>query len=315
MLPELYRTHLSSQLSQAQLLTLEILVWLLQVHKQVRIERLAAHFPLPIKYESRRRHIQRFLKHRAMSVILIWLPLIEAIIKLKFKKGERLYLAIDRTQWSDKNLFMIAVIIEKRAIPIYWQFLEKKGASKLAEQQALIRPVLKLLKSYELVVLGDREFHSVELAKWLLTRKVYFVLRQKKDTYIKEKGKKYQRLDSLEIIPGAKRFLTGVKVRKEKGFGQGTIAIYWKRQYRGKKEEQPWYLLTNLTSLSEAVSAYKKRMGIEAMFKDCKSGGYNLSGSKASIERATRLVLLIAIAYTFSTGKDNQSDGEGKKNI
>ena len=127
MLPELYRIHLSSQLSQAQLLTLEILVWLLQVHKQVKIERLAAHFPLPIKYESRRRHIQRFLTSSAMSVALIWLPLIEGIIKSKFKKGERLYLAIDRTQWSDKNLFMIAVIIEKRAIPIYWQFLEKKG--------------------------------------------------------------------------------------------------------------------------------------------------------------------------------------------
>lgn len=313
MLPELYRIHLSSQLSQAQLLTLEILVWLLQVHKQVRIERLAAHFPLPIKYESRRRHIQRFLKQRAMSVALIWLPLIEGIIKSKFKKGERLYLAIDRTQWSDKNLFIIAVIMEKRAIPIYWQFLEKKGASKLAEQKALIRPVLRLLKSYELVILGDREFHSVELAKWLLTRKVYFVLRQKKDTYIKEKGKKYQRLDSLEIVSGAKKFLTELKVRKEKGFSHGSIGIYWKRKYRGKKEEQPWYLLTNLPNLSEAVSAYKKRMGIEAMFKDCKSGGYNLEGSKASIERLTRLVLLIALAYTFSTLKGQSIRWRGQQ--
>lgn len=34
MLPQLYRTNLSSQLTPAQLLTLEILVWLLQVHKQ-----------------------------------------------------------------------------------------------------------------------------------------------------------------------------------------------------------------------------------------------------------------------------------------
>ena len=189
MLPELYRIHLSSQLNQAQLLTLEILVWLLQVHKQVKIERLAAYFPMPIKYESRRRHIQRFLKLPAMSVTLIWLPIIEALIKLKFTKGERLYLAIDRTQWLDKNLFIIAVIIEKRAMPIYWQFINKKGASNFGEQQALIRPVLRLLKSYELVILGDREFHSVELAKWLLTKKVYFVLRQKKNTYIKEKGK------------------------------------------------------------------------------------------------------------------------------
>jgi hypothetical protein len=69
MLPQLYRVPLSSQLTSAQLLTLEILVWLLQVYKQVKIERLAA-------------------------------------------------------------------------------------------QQALLRPVFKLLKKYELVVLGDRELQA-----------------------------------------------------------------------------------------------------------------------------------------------------------
>ncbi|AOC54345.1 Putative type IIS restriction [Microcystis aeruginosa NIES-2481] len=40
------------------------------------------------------------------------------IIKIKFKPGKRLYLAIDRTQWKDKNLFMVAGIIERRAIDI-----------------------------------------------------------------------------------------------------------------------------------------------------------------------------------------------------
>ena len=39
------------------------------------------------------------------------------------------------------------------------------------------------------------------------------------------------------------------------------------------------------------------------MFRDCKSGGYNLEGTKASRERLTRLVLLIAIAYTCSVLK------------
>jgi hypothetical protein len=75
----------------------------LQAHRQVKIERLAAHFPLPIKFESRRRHIQRFLKLPAMSVSLIWFPLIKGSVKIKFKPGIRLYLAIDRTQWQDKN--------------------------------------------------------------------------------------------------------------------------------------------------------------------------------------------------------------------
>ncbi|PSO74739.1 MAG: hypothetical protein BRC37_06415 [Cyanobacteria bacterium QH_3_48_40] len=35
------------------------------------------------------------------------------------------------------------------------------------------------------------------------------------------------------------------------------------------------------------------------MLKDCKSGGYNLENSQASALRLTRLVLLIAIAYTI----------------
>jgi hypothetical protein len=53
-----------------------------------------------------------------------------------------------------------------------------------------------------------------------------------------------------------------------------------------------------LNSLDAAINVYKARSGIEAMFKDCKSGGYNLEDSKASVERLTNLVLLIALAYT-----------------
>lgn len=156
MLPESYRSHLKNQLNPRLLLTIEVLVWLIQVHKQVRIERLAAHFPLPIKFESRRRHIQRFLKSPQLSVVLLWFPNISAIIQSKIKLRKRVYLAIDRTQWQDKNLFVVGLIIEKRAIPIYWQFLEKQGASNLAEQKAILRPVIRLLQGYQIVILADR---------------------------------------------------------------------------------------------------------------------------------------------------------------
>jgi hypothetical protein len=44
-------------------------------------------------------------------------------------------------------------------------------------------------------------------------------------------------------------------------------------------------LLTNFSNLEETLKAYKKRAGIEAMFKDCKSGGYNLESSKAQGKR------------------------------
>ncbi len=57
----LYESHFKQSLTNTQVQTLKILVWLLTVQKTVNIERLAACFPLPIKYESRRRHLQRFL--------------------------------------------------------------------------------------------------------------------------------------------------------------------------------------------------------------------------------------------------------------
>ncbi len=58
------------------------------------------------------------------------------------------------------------------------------------------------------------------------------------------------------------------------------------------------YLLTNLPDLKTAIKIYSQRFGIEAMFKDCKTGGYNLEGSKASSDRLVRLILLIALAMT-----------------
>jgi hypothetical protein len=106
MLPELYLTPLQSQLSASQLLTLEMLVWLLQFHKQVRIERLAACLPLPILYESRRRHVQRFLILPQLSIPLLWFPLIKRILLTQIKPGTQVIVPLDRTQWKQNNLFV-----------------------------------------------------------------------------------------------------------------------------------------------------------------------------------------------------------------
>lgn len=185
---------------------------------------------------------------------------------------------VDRTQWRANNLFMVSVIWAKRAWPIYWQFMPHIGSSNLDQQPAILRPVLRLLKSYKVLVLGDREFHSVKLAGWLLEQKVDFALRQKKTTYIKQKGQDYQQLSSLGLTPGVKLFFPGVTVTKAHGFGEFNLAACWQRKSDKKAFDSGWYILTNLTSLDAALQAYKARSGIEAMFKDCKSGGYNARG-------------------------------------
>lgn len=110
----------------------------------------------------------------------------------------------------------------------------EKGSSNLDQQKAILRPALRLLKSYRIVVVGDREFHSVKLAAWLEEQKVYFALRQKKATYIKLLGQDYQQLSRLGLTSGSKMFLTGVNFTKEQGFGQFNLAAHWQKSPRRK---------------------------------------------------------------------------------
>jgi hypothetical protein len=280
--------------------------------KTVKIERLAATLPLPIQQNSRRRHIQRFLNLTQLSVVILWLPLIKEIITQRMTKEKQLIIALDRTAWQESNILIASVIYQKRAWPIFWILLSKKGASDLKEQQIVLRPVIKLFKAHQIIIVGDREFHSVELAQWIDRQGVKFVLRQKKNTTFCASRRKFNSLSSIQIAPGQRKFLSKISITQKRGFHRFNLVVYWRRKYKNKQEKSPWYILTNLGDLGTAVAAYKKRFGIEAMFKDCKTGGYNLEGSKASPDKLVRLVLLIAIAMTTAWLQGEQISTLGK---
>lgn len=298
MMPSFYHEILQKYLTPTQLLTLQMLVWLLQSQKQVRIERLAATLQLPILQNSRRRHIQRFLQLPALSILVLWFPIIKQVISHQSQAGSQLVIALDRTQWKEYNVLMVSAIVQKRAFPIFWTLLDKQGASNLAEQQQVLRPVIRLLKRSKLIVIGDREFHSIELAQWLHRKHLSFVLRQGGTTTFREKRQPFRPINNLPVTPGIRLFYPEISCTQKKGCSRFNLAAYWKRKYRGKQEDEPWYLLTNLPDLTGAIEIYSKRYGIEAMFKDCKTGGDNLEGCQASPEKLIALIILIALAMT-----------------
>ena len=206
-------------------------------------------------------------------------------------------MAIDRTTWHETNLLMASIVWKGRAIPLYWQPLETLGNSHYDEQTAFLSIALPLLAHYRVVVLGDREFCSVDLARWLGQQGHYFCLRQKKSTFVLIEDKPWVKLGQLGLTPGTKCFYNAVTMTKSKGFDQAHLAGKWKRRYRGFAPEEPWFLLTHLETLDDAVAAYQKRFDIEEMFRDFKLGGYCLEGCRASNKRFMAIVLLIAIAY------------------
>ena len=76
------------------------------------------------------------------------------------------------------------------------------------------------------------------------------------------------------------------------------ISCKSKRNYQGWTVKEAWFILTDLGSLPAAITAYKQRMGIEEMFRDYKTGGYNIEVTGLKEERLIKIILLMAIAYS-----------------
>ena len=306
----LYQTHLEKQLESSELLFLELLINVLQDIKEVNLEKIATALPLPILFESRRKKVQRFLSLPSLNIETMWFPIIKSWLAQNFPRNQSIKLVIDRTIWQRKNLIMLSIIYDQRAIPVYFDFLAKLGSSNFAEPTQLISQVLPLFKEYETTLLGNREFCSVKLANWLREKILLFCLRLKKNEFVEVESGKWQQLDDLGLKPGISLFLEGIKVTKTQQFDGFNLAGKWQRKIGGMAPKEGWFIITNLGNLDLAIAAYKKRFDIEEMFRDLKSGGYNLEDTNVSGSRLISLILIAALAYSSATFK-----GQKIKNI
>ncbi len=155
MLPDFYHNHLIKIRTLSEYLITLILVKLLNVYREVKLEELANKFPLPIIFASRRKKIMRFLEVPILTIETIWLPIVKAWLPLIFDNQEKVHIVIDRTQWRSINLIMVSLIINKRGIPLYFELLDHTGSSDFELQVKILSQVFSVLKNYQIVVLGE----------------------------------------------------------------------------------------------------------------------------------------------------------------
>ena len=107
----------------------------------------------------------------------------------------------------------------------------------------------------------------------------------------------WRRLDELGIVPGTSLYFQGKRVRKTQPATGFDVACKWKRNSGAWQVEEAWFILTDLGSLPAAIDAYKQRMGIEEMFRDCKTVGYDLEGTSLKGNRLINMILLMTRSY------------------
>ena len=98
------------------------------------LARLANVLDLNARCESKYRRLKRFLKEAEIDYV-VFATLLIAILKPKGKY----ILALERTEWKYGkvwvNILTLSIVFENSAIPIFWETLNRKGNSTLAENR------------------------------------------------------------------------------------------------------------------------------------------------------------------------------------
>jgi hypothetical protein len=77
MILESHHAHLSEKLTHSNYLLTILLIQVVQSIKEVTLESIATKLAMPIKFESRRKKIQRFLSNDEWDLDDIWLSLVD----------------------------------------------------------------------------------------------------------------------------------------------------------------------------------------------------------------------------------------------
>jgi hypothetical protein len=281
---------------------LVLLAWMvagLLLSETVCFDRWKTRLPLAhCLASSWQRRCQRWLANSRIDVQALYGPLMLWAFQHWQKPDHSLHLALDTTMlWNRFCVVVLSVVIHNRAIPLLWQTLEHPSASVSASVSiALLEKADRLLAGFEsITLLADRAFPCDELIAWFGGRSRWnYVMRLRGDTEIHGTAAPLGcQVRRLHLHRGECRGFRGVRLWAD---GSQTVNLVITHP-TGLPVEEPWYLISNAEPSLDLVWSYAQRFCCEQLFRDQKSGVFQLESSGLrEPERIDRLLLVVAIA-------------------
>jgi len=296
--------------TKPQIANLALFVYGLILAGHVHLPKIALLLPVAGNTGNALQRLERFLQNKAVLPTQWY----EGVARgfLATWKGTEIELIMDQTDIADRfHLLFVAVAFRKRAVPLLWCLLPGKGCSGAAAQKKLLAKVAKLLPPETKIVLyADREYGSVELFHFLQKQGWYFVIRMKRDIWLKMAcGRQFQ-IQEIPLGRGQINFEDGVFLPEMPDF-RLSLNCGWSSL---DPKDEAWYLLTNLPVGKDILNRYCRRFWIEEMFRDFKEQGFRLEKTHLKNEkRVERLLLCLCIAYTWSLFLGVGLEREGKR--
>ncbi len=261
--------------------------------RTINLSEIAVAFKSKAGVGSRYKRILRFFSGAKVDF-----PLVAKWIFKLFVSDKKIYLAIDRTNWywgkGKINMLTLAIAYEGMAIPILWTFMNKAGNAKASEHRAIINRFVKLFGTACIAgVLGDREFASGDLFKWLNKKKIPFYIRIKEDSLVRIKGKE---------IYKAKKIFRNLKL-KEKSVFQIDIELYDAKVYLAGSRSERGELMIVATNQKpqNAIAIYLRRWEIETLFSCLKGRGFRFEDTHVTkLDRLEKIMALLAVGVAWA---------------
>jgi hypothetical protein len=298
----------------------KVLAWLMVgiFHsKDVRLDSIATDLPLEAKPESVGKRFRRWLKNDDIDERAIYDPVIRGLLaRLRYP---RLRIQIDRVMIKRRfNVLVVSVYYHKRAIPLVWKVLPHNGNScewDWREVFAVLEEVLPVRTS--VMILGDREFGTVGMMRWLDRKGWDYCLRVRESQFIymprvgRDRGHVGEWITLGEVAPepGSQYFLTDVLYTK------GALYPVHFALACDQDSDDPWYIATNRTPSRQTLKDYGRRFGCEELFSDMKKRGFNWEDTLLRhAHRLSRLLLAIALLTIWMLALGRQACVSGAIN-
>ncbi len=217
---------------------------------------------------------------------------------MKRNHSNRVVIIFDHTTLDDRFLILqFSLRVGNRIIPLWYKIFKyrEKGNKSFEHVKQGISELNEIFKSYdyEVLLLADRGFKSIDLFKYIDKIGWKYCIRCTNDMIVKIEGnKKVKYLKDINPIKDKAKKFNGVLLGKKEY--KCNLAVC-----KAVDSEDTWYLATNMNS-RDAVYEYKKRFNIEEMFRDLKSYGFNMEDTwTESIKYFENLYLCLCIAYTW----------------
>ncbi len=279
----------------------------------VRLHRVAAALPLPVRVPSTERRLRRFLANPAVSVEAVWWPLLP--ILLGRWVGREVTLVFDPTPHrGDWTVLWVGIVVHRRVLPVAWRLVPQQTAwsDTLAP---LLEPLLDhvaaaLPAGCVVTLIGDRGVSGPTLLDVAQARGWHALLRLNvgpsqthrlrvgapDSAAAPEEGRLW---DWVEAVgPG---WHGPTQIFKGTDWRAGHLTVH-----RRPGMTEWWILFSTRPGGRDRVREYARRARVEATFGDGKRRGWGLEQSRvADPAHLGRLLLVwhLALWWLHALGR------------